>query len=170
MGPKFVGGIAQPFLNGFKWSGAQNLQKIRSYSLDTKETRRSRGIPVLITTCSGHSVHSKGYLLHSISQPYHSSVKVLWKLYHTSMKALWKLYENSMKTLPQSCHSLTNIFCKALPQFCESSVKALWKLYASGKRICTCMLLSAVPARLGLRWLWLPQTPGQAKAIKHGLA
>ena len=30
--------------------------------------------------------------------------------------------------------------------------------------------ISAVPARLGLRWLWLPQTPGQAKAIKHGLA
>ena len=31
---------------------------------------------------------------------------------------------------------------------------------------------SAVLARLwpGLRWLWLPQTPGQAKAIKHGLA
>ena len=51
MGPKFVGGIAQPFLNRFKWSGAQNLQKIRSYSLDTKETRKSREIPMHITKC-----------------------------------------------------------------------------------------------------------------------
>jgi len=29
---------------------------------------------------------------------------------------------------------------------------------------------SGVPAQLGLRWLWLSKTPGQAKAVNQGLA
>ena len=32
-GLKFVGGISQSFLNGFACSGAQNVQKIRGYSI-----------------------------------------------------------------------------------------------------------------------------------------
>ena len=47
MCPKFVGDIAQSFLNGFAWFLASNFQKIRSYLRISQEIRKTRGLPVL---------------------------------------------------------------------------------------------------------------------------
>jgi hypothetical protein len=63
--PKFGEGIAQPFFNGFEWSGAQNLQKICGYLLNTKKIWKNRGFPV--PTATSKTWISKGITLFASS-------------------------------------------------------------------------------------------------------
>ena len=57
MGPKFVMGIAQPFLNRFVCSESQNLQKICGYPLNTKGYEIPMGHPWSSLNIPGLKMH-----------------------------------------------------------------------------------------------------------------